>query len=321
LTGDSKLLHPPLIVITGPTAVGKTRTAIEIAEALPGGGEIIGADSRQIYRRMDIGTAKPTPEERARIPHHLIDIVEPDESLSVADYKARAYLTIEDILARGKIALLVGGTAQYLNATVEGWSIPQVAPNEALRAELEAFAAEHGSVALHERLKTVDMVAAAKIEHQNVRRVVRALEVYTETGRPISALQQKSAPPYRILQFVLTMERDALYARADQRVDAMMAAGFLAEVQQLLDLGYSRVLPSMSGLGYAQLAAHLQGEMSLESAIEATKIATHRFIRHQYTWFRRYNQDAAWHDSQQVDSDQLLAEIIQWLDKASLQNG
>lgn len=302
----------PLIVITGPTAVGKTQLSLELAATI--NGEIIGADSRQVYRYMDIGTAKPTAAERATIPHHLIDIVNPDDNLTLSDYQRMVHQTVADIHARGKIPLLIGGTAQYINAIVEGWSIPEVAPNEALRAELETFAADQGSEALFARLVAVDPAAAAKIEHhQNVRRVIRALEVYLETGQPISELQRKQPPPYQILQYVLTMERDHLYDRADRRIEAMMAEGFVAEVQNLLDMGYPRTLPSMSGLGYAQLAAYLAGETSLEAAVEATRIATHKFIRHQYTWFRKYNRHNLWHNVEQTEHHVLINQVQHWL--------
>ncbi|HRL13771.1 MAG TPA: tRNA (adenosine(37)-N6)-dimethylallyltransferase MiaA, partial [Aggregatilineales bacterium] len=272
----------PLIVILGPTAAGKTRAAIALARALDG--EIIGADSRQIYRHMDIGTAKPTVTEQAAARHHLIDLVDPDQTLSVAEYQRLAYAAVADIHARGRVPLLVGGTGQYISAVIEGWSIPQVAPNDALRAELEAFAAEHGSEALHARLAAIDSDAAARIDHQNVRRVVRALEVCIETGRPISELQQKHPPPYAIVQYGVTLERSALYARADARITHMMAAGFLDEVRGLLARGYDRRLPSLSGIGYAQLAEHLLDGVPLADALEKTRTLTHDFIRRQFTW-------------------------------------
>jgi tRNA dimethylallyltransferase len=301
----------PLIVITGPTAVGKTELALAIALSI--NGEVIGADSRQVYRYMDIGTAKPTDEERSRVRHHLIDIVNPDENLTLATYQRLAYETVQAIAARGNVPMLVGGTVQYINAVVEGWSIPEVPPNDRLREELEVFAAEQGAEALYHRLLAVDPAAAAKIEYQNVRRVIRALEVYLQTGQPISDLQRKQPPPYRVLQYILTMEREALYERADRRVDAMIEAGFVEEVRTLLEGGYSRTLPSMSGLGYGQIAAYLAGEISLETAIYETKIATHRFIRHQYTWFRKYNQ--AWHNMEHLENDRLLAEVKDWLNR------
>jgi tRNA dimethylallyltransferase len=302
----------PLIVILGPTAVGKTGLAIELADAL--NGEIIGADSRQIFRYMDIGTAKPTPEQRIQIPHHLIDVIDPDESLGLAQYQHLAYTAIQKIMARGRIPFLVGGTGQYITAVVEGWTIPQVAPNDVLRAELETYAAEHGSEALHTRLQAVDPVAANNIHHKNVRRVVRALEVSIEAGQPISLLQHKNPPPFRILQYGLTMrEKAALLARADQRVDEMMQQGFLEEVQSLLDRGYSRALPSMSGLGYRELSSHLLDEIPLDESVAATKLHTHDFIRRQYTWFRGHDSGILWQNIEDIQLDQLIANIRQSL--------
>lgn len=292
MTGDAPL--PPLIVIVGPPAAGKTRLALDIAQAL--GGEVIGADSRQVYRWMDIGTAKPTPDEIARIPHHLIDVVDPDDTLSLAQFQHMAYAAINDVLARGRVPLLVGGTGQYVSAVIEGWSIPEVPPNEALRTELETYAAAHGSQALHQRLHALDPDLAAKIDHQNVRRVVRALEVCIETGQAMSLLQRKVPPPYRMHRLGLTMDREQLYQRADQRLDAMIAAGFLDEVRSLLARGYARELSAMSGIGYAQLAAHLQGEIPLAQALHDTRTLTHDFIRRQYTWFRKYNEAFMWHN-------------------------
>jgi len=300
----------PLIVILGPTAVGKTALAILLAQAV--NGEIIGADSRQIYRYMDIGTAKPTPAERQSVPHHLIDVVNPDASLALAEYQRLAYAAINDVLARGHVPLLVGGTGQYISALIEGWSIPEVPPNPTLRADLEAFAAEHGSQALHARLASLDPDAANRIEHTNIRRVVRALEVCMESGRPISELQRKTPPDYDVLQIGLTLEREVLYARADTRIDTMMQLGFLDEVRGLLAMGYHQHLPAMSGIGYAQLAAHLVEGIALEDALEATRMLTHDFIRRQYTWFRKYNQSVVWFDAQHTAFDDIVTRCINW---------
>jgi len=282
-------------VILGPTAVGKTGLAIDIAEAFAG--EIVGADSRQIYRHMDIGTAKPTAEEQAQVPHHLIDLIDPDDNMSLARFQRMAYATIDAIHARGRLPLLVGGTGQYLTAITEGWSIPEVAPNDALRADLETFAAEQGPDALYARLRDRDPEAADRIHPNNIRRVIRALEVCLETGEKISDLQRRKPPPYTILELGLTLERHILYQRADARIDQMMAAGFLAEVEQLLSMGYSHRLPSMSGLGYAQLATHLRDRLPLQQAIADTRTATHDFIRRQYTWFRGHDGGILWHNN------------------------
>lgn len=303
----------PLIVMLGPTATGKTQLGIDLAEAFDG--EIVGADSRQIYRYMDIGTAKPTPVQRQQAPHHLIDIVDPDENLGLAQYQWLAYETIDDLHERGKLPLLVGGTGQYITAVVEGWSIPEVPPNYTLREELEAYAATHGSEALHQRLQQADPQAAQATHHRNVRRVVRALEVYLETGTPISTLQQKQPPPYHILQLGLEMDRQRLYERADMRVDQMMAAGFLDEVRRLLEMDYNRNLPSMSGLGYKELVAHLVDGLSLDEAVANTKTATHDFIRRQYTWFHGHDTGIRWHDAETLDPAAVIAFCRRWLEE------
>jgi tRNA dimethylallyltransferase len=286
--------HLPLVVIVGPTAVGKTRLSLRLAQEF--GGEIVSADSRQVYRGMDIGTAKPTLEERHRVPHHLLDVVAPDEVFTLAQYQELAYQAIDDVLARGKLPLLVGGTGQYVRAVVEGWGIPRVPPNEKLRAELYRQAEVEGEAALHARLWEVDAAAAERIDPRNVRRVVRALEVYLETGQPISELQRKKPPPYRILQIGLTLERQELYRRIDERVDGMIEAGLVEEVRGLVEQGYSYDLPSMSGLGYQQIGLYLRDQVSLEEAIQLIKRHTRRFVRHQYNWFRLDGEAIRWFD-------------------------
>lgn len=277
--------HPPLMAIVGPTAVGKTALGIALAQRLDG--EIVSADSRQIYRQMDIGTAKPDAQELAAAPHHLIDIRDPDEEFSLATYQELAYAAIDDILSRGKLPLLVGGTGQYLAALLEGWRIPHVAPQPALRTELEREAVERGAEALHARLAAVDPAAASQIAASNVRRVVRALEVYLVTGVPISAQQTRVAPPYDIRTIWLNRPRDQIYRRADARVDAMIAAGLLDEVKRLCECGYGWDLPSMSSLGYIQFQPYFAGQTSLDECITRLKFDTHSFIRRQDSWFRR----------------------------------
>ncbi|MFQ3567580.1 MAG: tRNA (adenosine(37)-N6)-dimethylallyltransferase MiaA [Aggregatilineales bacterium] len=308
MTGESI----PLIVILGPTAVGKTTLAIELAEAI--GGEIISADSRQIYRYMDIGTAKATPEQQARVPHHLIDIFDPDYNLSLAEYQTRAQIAIAETHARGRRPLLVGGTGQYITALIEGWTVPRVPPNLALRAELEALATANGHAILHQRLQALDPAAAEAINPRNVRRLIRALEVCIVTGQPFSQQRRKTPPPYRIRQYGLTMERARLYARADARLEQMMADGFLEEVRALLERGYSRELPSMSGLGYKQLAAHLLDGIPLAEAIAATASATRRFIRQQYTWFKGHDNGVLWHNSEVVRAETIIEDASHWLE-------
>jgi tRNA dimethylallyltransferase len=309
---DGSEIQSPLVVIVGPTAVGKTRLALRLAGEL--GAEIVSADSRQVYRGMDIGTDKPAAEECQRVPHHLIDIVGPDEKLTLARYQDMAYAAIDDVLARGRVPLLVGGTGLYIKAVVEGWGIPRVKPNEALRAELYREAEVKGREILHARLRQVDPVAAEKIDPRNVRRVVRALEVYLETGRPISELQRRKPPPYRILQIGLTMDRAALYQRIDQRVDRMIERGLVEEVRGLVEQGYGYELPAMSGLGYRQIGCYLRGEISLEEAIRLIKRDTRRFVRQQYNWFRLEDEGIRWFQALDDPYERIKGVIMRFLD-------
>jgi tRNA dimethylallyltransferase len=303
---------PPLVVVVGPTGVGKTAVAIRLALALDG--EIVSADSRQVYRGMDIGTAKPTPEELRQVRHHLVDFLDPDEALTLAEFQSLAYQAIDRITASGKLPLLVGGTGQYVRAVVEGWGIPRVPPQPALRAELESFADEHGAAALHTRLAEVDPDAARAIDYRNVRRVVRALEVYLVGGEPISRLQTRTPPPYRILQVGLTRPRESLYSRIDARIDHMLAGGLLEEVKKLVESGCGWGLPSMSSLGYAQFRDYLGGEATLEEAVASVKRETRRFIRHQSNWFRPDDPAIIWFDLDEVDFDAILSVVRGWLD-------
>jgi len=280
-----------LVAIVGPTVSGKTALALALAERLPTalglrGAEIVSADSRQIYRLMDIATAKPTPEELARTPHHLIDVVWPDESYTLAEYQRDAQSAIADIGARARLPLLVGGTGLYVRAVVDGLAIPEVAPAPELRAELEAEVAEHGLGALLERLRALDPVTAARIDTRNPRRVIRALEVCIVSGRPFSEQQGSRPTPYHTVLLGLNMARDTLYARADARIAAMLAAGLVAETQALVTRGYAWSLPSMSSLGYREIGAYLRGEMTLAEAVVRFEQATHAYIRRQLTWFR-----------------------------------
>ena len=292
---------PPLVCIVGPTATGKTALAVRLSEAV--GGEIVSADSRQVYRGMDIGTAKATPEEQARVVHHLIDVVEPNETLGLAQFQELAYAAIADITSRGRVPFLVGGTGQYIMAVIEGWKMPRVPPDEVLRAELYRQADEEGSEALHARLQDLDPAAAERIDARNVRRVVRALEVCLITGRPISVQQTKSPPPYRVLILGLRLSRQQLYRRIDQRVEAMITAGLEDEVRRLVAAGYGFGLPAMSGVGYGQFAPYLAdvGDpaevVTLDRVIREIKRATRRFVRHQSNWFRQEGIHIHWLDA------------------------
>ena len=283
-----------LIAIVGPTAVGKSALAIHLAQVF--GGEIVSADSRQVFHGMDIGTAKPNPEERELVPHHLIDVVEPDQDFTLALYQQMATRAIKDIERRGRLALLVGGSGLYVRALLGGFRIPHVSPDAELRRSLEQKAAEEGYMALHEELKGVDPTAAKRIDPRNVRRVIRALEVFRAIGLPFSQLQGSSPflPNYRTITIGLTTSRGDLYRRIDSRVDTMLEQGLVKEVELLLEQGYSLDLPAMSGLGYKQIGQYLKGELNLAEAVQKIKNETHRFARHQYAWFRLNDEAIQW---------------------------
>ena len=297
-----------LIAIVGPTAAGKSKLALELARRF--GGEIVNGDSRQVYRQLDIGTAKPSSQERGLVPHHPEDIVDPDEPYSLALYLAQARQAIEDIQGRGKLPFLVGGTGQYVWGLLEGFHAPQVPPNPSLRARLEAQAVEEGPDALWRRLQEVDSAAASRIDPRNVRRVVRALEVYLETGIPFSKAQGREAPPYRSRIVGLTLDRPRLYERIDRRVEAMVEKGWPQEVANLLEKGYAPELSSMSSLGYREMAAYVGGELLLEEAVSRIKTATHRFARHQYAWFRLKDPRIHWLDADGEEVAKRAGELV-----------
>lgn len=281
----------PLVAIVGPTAVGKTALAVTLGAHFAA--EAISVDSRQFYRGMDIGTAKPTVEERAALVHHLIDIAAPDETVGLAQFLRLAQAAIADIHARGKLPLLVGGTGQYVRALLQGWQTPDVPPDPALRAELEQRA-RNDPAGLWAELLARDPGAAEFIDPRNLRRVVRALEVCLKTGAPFSVQRQRIPPPYRMLQLGLTLEREALYARADARVEAMMTAGLPAEVERLLAAGYGWELPAMSGLGYSQFKPYFEGRATLAEVAVRIQLDTHDFIRRQYAWFSLKDPEITW---------------------------
>ena len=300
-----------LLAIAGPTAVGKSRLALHLAEALEG--EIVNADSRQVYRYMDIGTAKPSQEEQALVPHHLIDIVNPDEAFSLAQYQQLAYRAIEDIQQRNKLSILAGGSGLYLWSVVDGWRIPGVAPDPGFRHNLEEKVARIGKDELYRELARVDPVAAQRIDPRNVRRMIRALEVYREAKIPLSQLQLKTKPPFNTLIIGLTTDRTELYRRTDLRVDEMIKRGLVDEVKGLLDRGYSFTLPAMSGIGYKQIGMYLRGELTLAAAVEKIKFETHRFARHQYSWFRLKDDRINWFDIQGDMDSQVIARVSKFI--------
>lgn len=295
---------PPLILIVGPTAVGKTELAIQLAETL--NGEIVSADSRLFYRGMDIGTAKPSPAEMARAPHHLIDIVNPDETLSLAVFQQQAREIIADIHKRQKLPFLVGGTGQYIRAVTEGWNPPEVVPNESMRNVLEKMREERGKEWLYEALNSLDPEAAEKIDARNYRRTIRALEVIFTTGRKFSAQRGQGDAPYHLVTIGLMRPRMELYQRVDERIETMFAAGLLDEVKGLLDKGYSPSLPSMSAIGYRECVGVIKGELTAEQAKAEMKRITRVFVRRQANWFKESDPRIHWFHPER---ENLLEEI------------
>ncbi|MES0278340.1 MAG: tRNA (adenosine(37)-N6)-dimethylallyltransferase MiaA [Dehalococcoidales bacterium] len=283
-----------LIAIVGPTAAGKSRLAIDLARAFDG--EIVSADSRQVYRYLDIGTAKSPPEELAMVKHHLIDVVNPDDGFSLARYQEMANEAIDDIQRRAKLPLLVGGSGLYVWAVLEGWNIPRVAPDIELRQRLEEMAARDGAEGLCRELARIDPAAAARIDKHNIRRIIRAIEVARGAGEAFSRLKDKQPPSYRSLMIGLTAERTELYRRIDLRVDKMIENGLVAEVRSLIDRGYSLELPAMSGIGYRQIGRHISGELDIEAAVQQIKFENHRFVRRQQNWFKPKDSRIHWLD-------------------------
>jgi tRNA dimethylallyltransferase len=276
---------PPIIGITGPTAVGKSALALDLAPRYSA--EIVSADSRQVYRHLDIGTAKPTAAEQARVVHHLIDVVDPDEPYSAAAFRADADRALLDIMRRGRVAFLVGGSPHYLQAVLDRLEIPPVAPQLALREELEAVARDRGPEALHAQLREVDPEAAEQIDPFNVRRVVRALEVIRVTGELFSVVGRRRGEPIPALRLAVTTDRETLYRRIDARVEQQIEDGLIDEARRVLDLGFDPGLPPLAGLVYREAIAVATGKMTLEAAAQRMKETTHAFARRQYTWFRK----------------------------------
>ena len=300
-----------LVVLVGPTAVGKTELSLRLCELF--GGEVVSADSRQIYREMDIGTAKATPAEQARVPHHLLDLRAPDQVLTLAEYQQLAYAAIDDIHRRGRVPFLVGGSALYVRAVVAGLRIPEVPPNPQLRALLEDELAHSGLAPLTARLQQLDPATAAQIDLRNPRRVLRALEIVLITGQPKVALEGAEPPPYRILQLAPTRERGELHRRIDARVEQMVTEGLVEETKRLLAAGYAPTLPAMTSLGYREIIAYLHDNMTLSQAVARIQIETHRFVRHQMTWFRKL-PGLHWFDLDVEDASGIEQFTGQWLE-------
>lgn len=299
-----------LIVLVGPTAVGKTAVGIKLAQRL--GGEIISADSMAVYKGMDIGTAKPTIEEQKQAVFHMIDVVEPDEPFTVVDFAEQASSTIDNLLAKGVWPILLGGTGFYVRAVVDGLDIPEAGPDPGLRSRLMAEAEEKGKEAVYERLKDVDPRTAERLHVNDVKRVIRALEVYEQTGVPMSELHEADKHQVRYPDarwYGLTMDREHLYKRIEQRVDQLIRDGLVEEVRELLDKGYETSLPSMQGLGYKEIIGCLKGEYSFEEAVDLLKRSTRRFAKRQFTWFHPDSR-IQWIDVEGKTADQ-VAEIIE----------
>ena len=292
-----------LVVIVGPTGIGKTRLALKLASVF--NGEIISADSRQVYRYMDIGTAKPTPEELASVPHHLIDIVNPDEEFNLAFFQEKTHRAIEDIHRRGKVPFLVGGTGLYVKAVIEGFKPPGVSPDQDFRYNIENNADDKTIDDLYNDLAAQDPDAANKIDRRNVRRLTRALEVHAKAGKAFSQLGTKESPPFETFIIGLTNDRAELYRIVDRRVDEMIKQGFIQEVEGLLKRGYSLDLPSLSGIGYRHIGQFLRGEITQEMAVQKIKTETHRFIRHQYAWFHLTDTRIHWFDIRKVEDPEI----------------
>ncbi len=297
----------PLIILTGPTAVGKTELSIALAKAV--GGEIISADSMQVYRYMDIGSAKIMPEETGGVPHHLIDVLEPTEEFNVVVFQKLARKAAEEIYGRGHIPVLVGGTGFYIQALLYDIDFTENDEDTALRRSLSKLADKEGADALYERLRVVDPESCENIHKNNVKRVIRAIEFYEKTGRKISAHneeQRKNDSPYRFAYFVLNDSRERIYQRIDKRVDLMMERGLVDEVRALQRLGCHGGMVSMQGLGYKQILSCLEGEISMDEAVYLIKRDTRHFAKRQLTWFKR-EKEVTWvqkgvfdYDSQKI---------------------
>lgn len=297
-------MKKPLVVLTGPTAVGKTKLSIALAKAL--GGEIISADSMQVYKYMDIGSAKITEKEMDGVPHHLIDVLSPFEEFHIVRFQDLAKKAMEDIYSRGRIPIFVGGTGFYIQAITKDIDFTEGEEDKKYREELSCLAAEKGNEFLHEMLRNIDPKSAEEIHANNVKRVIRALEFYKENGFPISQHneeQKQNETPYNLAYFVLNAPRELLYERIDRRVDEMMENGLMEEVQKLKDMGCRRDMTSMQGLGYKEILSFLEGEVPLEEAVRILKRDTRHFAKRQLTWFRR-ESDVIWVDKDKFSFDE-----------------
>jgi tRNA dimethylallyltransferase len=296
-----------VLIIVGPTAVGKSQIAIELAERI--NGEIISADSRYLYRGMDIGTAKPDKFQLQRVRHHLIDVADIHNVWSLADFRDAALESINEINSRGKLALLVGGTGQYIRSIIEGWSLPNVPPSNETRLYLQKWLNEIGSYELHQKLAILDPEAGESIDYRNARRTMRALEVILISGKKFSELRQKHEPPFRYKIIGLTLPRELLYSRIDQRIDDMFRNGFVEEVKSLMKKGYSIQDPPMSAIGYPEVMQYLEDSITIDECIDQIKKKTRIFVRRQSNWFKSDDARIKWFSTNTNSLEDLILYI------------
>ena len=313
-------MKKPIVVLTGPTAVGKTELSIQLAKVI--GGEIISADSMQVYKYMDVGSAKITPEEMDGVRHYLVDELEPFDEFHVVKFQEYAQKYLNEIYAHGKIPIIAGGTGFYIQALLNDIDFTEQESDSAYRKELEALAEEHGNQYLHDRLKEVDPESAEAIHPNNRKRVIRALEFYQETGRKISehnAKEQMRTSPYNFAYFVLNDERSHLYKRIDARVDKMIEDGLEAEVRRLKEMGCTKDMVAMQGIGYKEMLSYLDGSNSLEEAVYIIKRETRHFAKRQITWFKR-ERDVIWLNKNEFDykNEAILAYMIKILKEKAI---
>ncbi|SDC26848.1 MULTISPECIES: tRNA (adenosine(37)-N6)-dimethylallyltransferase MiaA [unclassified Candidatus Frackibacter] len=301
-------MQEPLVAIIGPTAVGKTKLSLTLAKRF--NAEIISGDSMQVYKGMDVGTAKPTVEERNNIPHHMIDILPPEEEFSVAAFQARVDELIPKIINRNRLPMLVGGTGLYVKALIQGFIFPDMETDWKLRERLEAEAEEYGTEYVHNKLKAIDPPLAEKLHPNDLRRVIRGIEVYKQTGKTSTHFKKeaKERPPrYRAIKIGLRREREELYDRINRRVDIMIEEGLIEEVKELYETGYDRDLQSMQGLGYKEIIGYLEGEYDLKEAIRLIKRDTRHFAKRQLTWFRK-DKEIDWFDVDKMKFEDLITQ-------------
>ncbi len=304
----SKMLDPellkPVVFLIGPTASGKTSLSLELAEHLKT--EIISADSRYFYRRMDVGTAKPSLFERKRIFHHMIDVADPNDTISVAAFKEQVEKIIASLQEQGKIPIVVGGTGQYIHSIIHNWSMPQIEPDQKMRLFLEEYSLKNGKEKLYEYLEKLDPEAASIIDYRNVRRTIRAIEVILKTGRKFSDLRKASNSKYSHKIIGIQWEREELYKRIDTRIDDMMANGFIEEVKKLQNMGYSSKTPAMSAIGYREIMEYLHGQCTLAEAITLMKRNTRTFVRRQANWFKENDPSITWFEGKSLNINEII---------------